>query len=423
MAAAWTNDGSGAGPTTLRRLDWQTGRLVRAVSLRPADTYLNVLAAGPWGILASAVSTTHACQQGRCSTRLALLSWAGRTRWSVALPVDHGDLGFILSPVLVRLAGVDELLLGPPGPAVRWGSPAPAAPAAGWPGYAEPVAVAPSSPARGPVAAYPVFEQGVPVAAHHPIVVSAAEAGSAIPLTVSPVTAAGAPVASPAFVGVALSANAAGGTNSSANGMNQVAIGQGQSSASFTFTPKAAGSYVVTAGPGGFGRDPSDIAPAVPALVEAGSTFQVGVEPRDPDGVSYPLAVSLTVAVQASGGVRQPPAAAKLAPDGICLATFRADGAPDSQITFETLMDGHGQPYGQGSARAWNAIVAAPAPWVAPTGEETARFRSRCSRPPIAGRSPTSCTRRRPGRLGPIRSARCPSSSSTRRAKASPAPR
>jgi hypothetical protein len=355
----------GPGPSTLRLLNWRTGRPLRGTRpLRDQHMYLQVLAASPAGVVATANSTAVPCANA-CFADLVFIEPDGHRAWSLPLPPPLSPLSAPITAEPVTLHGHPAILLGPSGLAVTWGG-GRAVPPAAWPAFARPVATAPPPPPRGPARAYAVFDQGTEVDAAHPLAVSAAQVGQPISLEVSPVSAAGAAIAAVAEAGVALGDGSAGGQIRSDQGFGQALFEPGQTAVPFTFTPAAPGTYALTATPGGFGTDASDIPPTPPALVPVGRSVRVDVVPWDPNGVLYPLPSGVTVQVAVSSGARsdvgEVPANASLGRDGFYTSTLRSGAAPDRLVQLTTTFWVGGQPWGDGAGTSAMAIVNAPPP-------------------------------------------------------------
>jgi|GEM_PF-1945126 len=366
--------GNGPGTTTLRALDWKTGRPVAGMRpIRDHGLALLVLAAGPWGLLAVARDPSYACVQANCADTLRLLEPDGRLVWTVALPPPGGPTWpqVATSPQILDIAGRDTMLLGIPGLAVTWGGQGTTPPGSSWSLAATPVDQAPAV-TRGPGRAYQVTDGTTVIDAASPLVVTAAQAGKPVTLTATLVNAQGQALPSVDRAWLRLGDGNAGGQAQSPQGYDQVFLAQGQSSATFTYTTPKAGSYVITAAPmPGPGEDASDIAPTPPAFVQAGEPFTVAVAPWDANGVAVPLPSPLTMQVVAQGAVTPQTANAPVQPDGAYVATFTAGRAANTALSFTTRIFLAGQPYGNASGPAGAGLVDAPAPtgsWQPATG-------------------------------------------------------
>ncbi len=283
------------------------GQMITAFSPN-ADPGLKVLAAGPGGVLELTVPRAFDFGPPPCGgvcppalpDQLVLERLDGSVAWSVPL-ADGADL----TSAVLDMAGRPAVFVGGSGLAVAWGgqNQGTSAPA-GVRGYATAaVEAAPVRPPATGVAGYAVVDQGRVVTPQSPLVVSAVQAGHAIDLTLSAVSAGGRPMASPSAVRVRVSDPSGTGSIDDEPGAATLTIPAGAASVPLAFVPAKAGSYALAAVP-----VPTALpAPVVPAVIPVPGNVQVEIPYYDPNGVPYPLPSGQTLDVVTNGTEVQTP--------------------------------------------------------------------------------------------------------------------
>jgi len=353
--------GAGRASTVLAWIDLRSGRTVRRVTL--VHDQLTPLVTGPFGLVAyghvRVPSGAGTCAAGAACPpaapapeRVVLLDPAGHIVWQAALPSSvHGAFAPV-DTALVREGRHYVLSLGEVDLGVRWGG-ASLAPALASTCPAGFTAIGTSPPPPAPpsnqgVTGYALFDRGQIIDAVHPLVVSHAQAGQPLALTLSAVNASGQPVASPHRVEVGLGDDGAGGTFDQAWDTELVTLAAGQRALPVSYVGFHAGTYTLTAEPDLY-LDPG-FGPALPPFVPAGSTVALYPVIADANGVSYPLGPGGAVDVLARG----PGAGSAVVPaaplgGGLYRAVVPA-GEAGEPVTFAFQVEVNGHPLGPMSA-------------------------------------------------------------------------